>query len=76
MESGNDRGIVLLDLVGHLVRTAHAKSSNYVSTRDCCHREEMTLSKLLRSPLAEIARLLVRLDHIASLIINANHSVM
>jgi hypothetical protein len=27
-------------------------------------------------PLFEIARLLVRLDHVASFIINANHSVM
>jgi len=29
-----------------------------------------------RSPLFEIARVLVRLDHVASIIVNANHSVM
>jgi hypothetical protein len=28
------------------------------------------------SPFFEIARLLVRLDHVASLIVNANHGVM
>ena len=31
---------------------------------------------LLRSPLFEIARVLVRLDHVASVIVNANHSIM
>jgi hypothetical protein len=29
-----------------------------------------------KSPLFEIARVLVRLDHVASVIINANHSIM
>jgi hypothetical protein len=28
------------------------------------------------SPLFEIARVLVRLDHVASVIVNANHSIM
>jgi hypothetical protein len=28
------------------------------------------------SPLFEIARLLVRLDHVASVIVNPNHSIM
>jgi hypothetical protein len=29
-----------------------------------------------RSPLFEIARVLVRLDHVARVIVNANHSIM
>jgi hypothetical protein len=29
-----------------------------------------------RSPLFEIARLLVRFDHVASFIVNANHGIM
>jgi hypothetical protein len=28
------------------------------------------------SPLFELARVLVRLDHVASFIVNANHSIM
>jgi hypothetical protein len=28
------------------------------------------------SPLLEIARVLVRVDHVASFIVNANHSIM
>jgi hypothetical protein len=28
------------------------------------------------SPLSEIARMLVRLDHIARIIVNANHSIV
>ena len=28
------------------------------------------------SPLFELARVLVRLDHIASIVVNANHSIM
>jgi hypothetical protein len=30
----------------------------------------------LRSPLCEIALVLVRLDHVASIIVNANHGMM
>jgi hypothetical protein len=29
-----------------------------------------------RSPLSELARVVVRLDHVASIIINANHSIV
>jgi hypothetical protein len=34
------------------------------------------LMRTNRSPLFEVARVLVRLDHIASVIVNANHSIM
>jgi hypothetical protein len=33
-------------------------------------------SRVERSPLFEIARVLVRFDHVASFILNANHSMM
>jgi hypothetical protein len=36
----------------------------------------MTLIAQMASPLFEIAHVLVRLDHIASRIVNANHSIM
>jgi hypothetical protein len=32
--------------------------------------------KFTASPLFEIARVLVRFDHVASVIVNANHSIM
>jgi hypothetical protein len=34
------------------------------------------IPNVIGSPLFEIARVLVRLDHIASVIVNANHSAM
>ena len=37
---------------------------------------EDAMEKTASSPLPEIARVLVRLDHVASFIVNANHGVM
>jgi hypothetical protein len=37
---------------------------------------EDAMEKTASSPLPEIARLLVRVDHVASIIINADHSIM
>ena len=34
------------------------------------------IRKKARSPLFEIALVLVRLDHVASVIVNANHSIV
>jgi hypothetical protein len=36
----------------------------------------MSIPKLDRSPLFEIASVLVRLNHVARFIVNANHGVM
>jgi len=34
------------------------------------------MPNMIASPLFEIARVLVRRDHVASIIVNANHSIM
>jgi len=36
----------------------------------------LEMPNMIASPLFEIARVLVRRDHVASIIVNANHSIM
>jgi hypothetical protein len=49
--------------------TISTATKSYQGTDARCDKKEI-------SPLFEIARLLVRFDHVACLIVNANHSVM
>jgi hypothetical protein len=49
--------------------TISTATKSYQGTDARCDKKEI-------SPLFEIARLLVRFDHVARRIVNANHSVM
>jgi hypothetical protein len=50
---------------------------NYsVESCDFTKKKTPCLRLKANSPLFEVARLLVRLDHVARFIVNANHSIM